>query len=134
MRQDEKRDPGLRFLGLIFGAVALWGASYVTASRMINHSSASAKFRVAGVVIGVLGFLFWQLVTAKLILLHDEFTRRIHLIALAIAFAATWLFVFTTDLLQRAGFIHFVLLRTIWLVMLATWGLAIWGGEWYYRR
>jgi hypothetical protein len=71
MRQDEKRDPGLRLLGLIFGAVALWGASYVTASRMINHSSASAKFRAAGVVIGVLGFLFWQLATAKLILLHD---------------------------------------------------------------
>ncbi len=101
---------------------------------MINHSSASAKFRAAGVVIGVVGFLFWQLATAKLVLLHDEFTRRIHLIALAIAFAVTGLFIFTTDLLQRAGFVDYILLRTIWLVMLCTWCLAIIGGEWYYRR
>ena len=133
MRQDEKRDPGLRILGFMFGAVSLWGTTYFAASRMIDHSFASAKFRAAG-VIGVLGFLFWQLATAKLILLHDEFTRRIHLIALAIVFAAAWLFIFTTDLLQRAGFIHFVQLRTIWLFMLVIWVLAILGGEWYYRR
>jgi hypothetical protein len=134
MPQDEKRAPGLRILGFMFGAAALWGTTYLAASRMINHSSASAKFRAAGVVIGVVGFLFWQLATAKLVLLHDEFTRRIHLIALAIAFAVTGLFIFTTDLLQRAGFVDYILLRTIWLVMLCTWCLAIIGGEWYYRR
>ena len=38
------------------------------------------------------------------------------------------------DLLQRAGFVDFILLRTILLVMLGTWALATLGGEWYYRR
>jgi hypothetical protein len=134
MPQDEKRDPRLRILGLVFGTLAAWAITYVVASRMLHHHAASAKFRAMAVLIGVLGFVFWQLATAKLILLHDEFTRRIHLIALAIAFAATGLFIFTVDLLQRAGFIDFILLRTIWLVMLCIWWIAIMGAEWYYRR
>ena len=112
----------------------MWGTTYVIASRMFNHNQSNQKFRIAGVIIGVLGFIIWQLATAKLIRIHDEFTRRIHLIALAIAFAATALFIFTTDLLQRAGFIDYILLRTIWLVMLGIWWLAIMGAEWYYKR
>jgi len=134
MPQDEKRDPSLRILGLMFGTLAVWAITYVVASRMLHRHTASARFRVTAVIIGVLGFVLWQLATAKLIRMHDEFTRRIHLIALAVAFAATGLFIFTTDLLQRAGFIDFISMRSIWLVMLCTWWLAIMGGEWYYRR
>jgi H+/Cl- antiporter ClcA len=134
MPHDDKRDPGLRILGFTVGALAVWGTTYVIASRMFNHNQSNQKFRIAGVIIGVLGFIIWQLTTAKLIRIHDEFTRRIHLIALAVAFAATALFIFTTDLLQRAGFIDYILLRTIWLVMLGIWWLAIMGAEWYYKR
>jgi hypothetical protein len=134
MPQNDKSDSGPRVLGLIVGAIAVWATTYTIASSMLHYSPASAKFRVAAVVIGILGFVVCLGATAKLIRLHDEFTRRIHLIALAVAFAATALFIFTTDLLQRAGFIDFILLRTIWMVMLGTWGLAILGGEWYYRR
>jgi hypothetical protein len=85
-------------------------------------------------MIGILGFLVCLWATAKLIRRQDEFRRRIHRIALGVAFAATALFIFTTDLLQRAGFVDFILLRTILLVMLGTWALATLGGEWYYRR
>lgn len=134
MPQVQKRDPGLRILGLVFGTVAVWAITYVVASRMLHHHAATAKFRAAAVIIGVLGFVTWQLATAKIIRRQDEFTRRIHLIALAIAFAATGLFIFTVDLLQRAGFIDYILLRTIWVVMVCTWWLAIMGAEWYYRR
>lgn len=134
MPQGEKRDPKLRILGLVFGTLAIWTITYVVASMMLHHHEASGKFRATAVLIGVVGLVLWQLATAKLIRIHDEFTRRIHLIALAIAFAATGLFIFTTDLLQRAGFIDFILMRTIWLVMLCTWWLAIMGAGWYYRR
>ena len=134
MPQDEKPNPWLRILALMFGAVAIWAASYVIASRMLHRQSATATVRAIAVIIGVLGFVTWQLVTAKLIRMHDEFTRRVHLIAVAIAFAVTGLFIFTVDLLQRAGFIDYILLRTIWAVMLCTWWLAIMGAEWYYRR
>jgi hypothetical protein len=134
MPQDEKRDPRLRILGLVFGTLALWAITYVVTSRMLHHHATTAKFRAAAVIIGVLGFVTWQSATAKIIDLQDEFTRRIHLIAVAIAFAATALFIFTVDLLQRAGFIDYILLRTVWVVMLCIWWLAIMGAEWYYRR
>ena len=134
MPQDEKRDPRLRILGLVIGTLAVWVITYVVASRMLHHHAATAKFRAMAVIIGVLGFATWLSATAKIIRMHDEFTLRIHLIAVAIAFAATGLFVFTVDLLQRAGFIDYILLRTIWVVMLCTWWLAIIGAEWYYRR
>jgi hypothetical protein len=134
MPQPEKRDPGIHILGLTFGAIALWGATYGVASRMLHHYPANVKLRVAAVIIGVLGFVTWQLVTAKLIRMHDEFTRRIHLIALGIAFAVTGLFIFTVDLLQRAGFIDYITLMTVWLVMVGTWLLAMMATEWYYRR
>jgi hypothetical protein len=134
MPQDDKRDSGLRILALMFGALAVWAISYAIASGMLHHYPASARYRAAAVVIGVIGFVVWQLATAKLIGLHDEFTRRIHLIAFAIAFAVTGLFIFTTDLLQRAGFVDYIRLRTIWVVMLCAWWLALIGAQWYYRR
>jgi hypothetical protein len=134
MLQVDKRNSGTRVLGPIVGAISVRATTYTVASVILRHSPASTKFRAAAVVIGILGFVVCLWATAKLIRLHDEFTRRIHLIAPAVAFAATALFIFTTDLLQRAGFIDFILLRTIWMVMLGTWGLAILGGEWYYRR
>jgi hypothetical protein len=134
MPQNEKLDSSARIIGWTFAAILLWGTTFAVASRILHHHPASVKLRAAAVIIGVLGFVSWPLATAKLIRAQDEFTRRIHLIALAIAFVATGLFLFTTDLLQRAGFINYVSLMTIWLVMLGAWCLAIMGAEWYYRR
>src|SRR5579863_8756473 len=76
MPQSEKRDPNQLMLGLVYGAVVLWVATYFGV-RMLHHSPVSPPLRVAGVTIAVLGFVAWQLVTAKLLLLHDEFTRQI---------------------------------------------------------
>jgi hypothetical protein len=86
------------------------------------------------VIIGVLGFIPWQLSVVKLIRTYDEFTRRVYLIAFSIAFAATGLFIITADLLQRAGFIDYVSLMTIWMVMLGSWTVAFAATEWYYCR
>jgi hypothetical protein len=134
MGNGEKRDRGLQALGLFFGAVGLWGVAFVVAARILHHHSASVTLRAAAVVIAIVGFLPWPLATAKLVRMHDEFTRRIHLIALGIAFAATGLFIFAADMLQRAGFIEYISLMTIWLVMLGVWWVAIMATEWYYRR
>ena len=134
MSHNQKSGSGLRLLVRVSGTVILWGVTYAVASSIFSRHSASLKLRAGAVIIAVLGFIPWQLATVKLIRIHDEFTRRIHLIALAGAFAATGLFIFTTDMLQRAGFIDYILLRTIWFVMLGTWGLVILAAEWYYRR
>jgi hypothetical protein len=130
--QTEKRDPNQLMLGLVYGAVVLLATSYF-ATRMLHHP-VSPQLRVAGVAIGVLGFVAWQLVTARLLLLHDEFTRQIYLIAFAIAFGVTGLFIWTVSLLQRAGFIDYVSMMTVFMVMSGAWCLAIVGASWYYRR
>ena len=93
-------------LVLMYGGLVLLGITYTIASTMLNQHRASVGFRAAGVIVGVIGFVLWQLATAKFLLMRDEFTRRIHLIALALAFAVAVLCIFTGDLLQRAGFIH----------------------------
>jgi hypothetical protein len=134
MTQREKPDPSLRILGLLFGTILLWGATSALAARILHRHPASVTLRAAAVILGVLGFVPWPLATAHLIRMHDEFSRRVHLIALSIAFASTGLFIFTADLLQRAGFIDYFSLMTIWLVMLGTWWLSIMVAEWYYRR
>jgi hypothetical protein len=133
MSRTEKRDPNRLKLGFIYGALVLWVFSFL-AVRMLHHYPTSTPFRVAAVIVGVLGILVWQLVTAKLILLHDEFTRQIYLIAFAIAFGITGLFIWTVSLLQRAGFIDYVSMMTVFMVMSGAWCLAIVGAEWYYRR
>jgi len=134
MPQAEKNAYGFRSLVLMYGGLVLLGATYAIASTMLNQSRASVGFRAAAVIVGVIGFVLWQLATAKVILTRDEFTRRIHLIALALAFAVAVLCIFTGDLLQRAGFVHSIPLTTIWLVVFAIWCFALIGAGWYYRR
>ncbi len=50
-----------------------------------------------------------------------------HLAALAITFVVDVLFIFTANMLQIAGFIDWLPLQTIWLVMFLTWFAALLG-------
>lgn len=134
MPQNEKHNSGLRALGLTLGSVALWAVTSVVAIKIIKHNPGNTGLRAMAVVLGVLGFIPWQLAVFKLIRAYDEFTRRVYLIAFSVAFAATGLFVIACDLLQRAGFIDYVSLMTIWLVMVGTWAVALGATECYYRR
>ena len=59
---------------------------------------------------------------------------KFYLIAFAIAFGVTGLFIWTVGLLQRTGFIDYVSMMTVFMVMSGAWCLAILGAEWYYRR
>lgn len=68
-----------------------------------------------------------------MIRLQSEFERRIHLVALAIAFVADIFFIFTANMLQLAGFLDRLSLQTIWLVMFFTWFAAMYATSWYYR-
>jgi hypothetical protein len=131
--KNENRDPNHLLLGFVYGTIVLWVFSYL-AVRMLHRHPMNTEFRVMAVIVGVLGILVWQLVTAKLIFLHDEFTRQIYLIAFAIAFGVTGLFIWTVSLLQRAGFIDYVSMMTVFMVMSGAWCIAILGAECYYRR
>jgi len=129
----QRTDSGLRLLQLLAGAFLLWLVTTVGALFVLDREPESVALRAAMVAVAVGGVLPWSWVVARLIQREDEFTRRLHLIALAIAFAITALLVFTAVFLQRAGFIDYVSLKTVLLTMVVTWWLAIIVTKRYYR-
>jgi hypothetical protein len=133
MARDASQE-NLRALALTYGSVAIWAIASIAAVKIIKHHPENAGVRAAGIGVGVAGFLMWQVAVVRLVRRFDEFTRRLYLIAFSIAFAVTGLFIITCDLLQRAGFIDYVSLMTIWLVMLGTWAVALAAAQWYYCR
>ena len=134
MTNTQIQNVGLHSVVLGLGGVALWTITSVAAIRIIRHYPGNATIRAAAVALGVLGFIPWQLAMVKLIRTYDEYTRRVYMIAFSISFALTALFVVACDLLQRAGFIDYVSLMTIWMVMVGSWAVALGATECYFRR
>jgi len=82
------------------GSTILLGVGPVVASRLIDRETTA--WRAAGVVVGVGATLPWMALMATIIRRGDEFVRRMHLIAIAIAAAASLLLLVILDWLQRA--------------------------------
>jgi hypothetical protein len=133
MPEPKRRNAGLSVLKWMMPALIAWGAGYVIALKILKHHPHSAWTRGGAVALGVFGFLSWLGWMAKAIRVENEFSRQIHLMSLAIGFAATAIFIFACDMLQRAAFIDYVSLMTIWLVMFVTWMAALMLSSWYYR-
>ncbi len=130
---ERVQNRGLRLLQLLIGTMALWLVTSLIAARVLNGHPPSALLRGAVVVLAVGGGLPWIWVLARVIRAQDEFSRRLHLVALSIAFGATALLVFTAMFLQAAGFIDFVSLPAILGTMMMTWWLSILVTSRYYR-
>jgi hypothetical protein len=113
--------------------VALWAVTYVVATTLLSKESPTAGARAAAVAIGIGGLLPWVWMAARAIASEDEFTRRIHYVALSCTFAATGVFLFSLDLLARAHFIESVSYMHIWIFMVSAWVLAIVVTNRYYR-
>jgi hypothetical protein len=133
MTSKAQAGTGTRALALSLGSITLWAITTMAAYSLLRHYNTST-IRVVAVAIGVVGYIPWQLVVVWLIRHYDEYTRRLYLIAFSIAFGATGLFILACNLLQRAGFIDYISLMTIWLVMIGTWAAALAGTQWYYCR
>jgi hypothetical protein len=133
MYEGKKIAPGAKVLGRTLLAVILWVGTFVIAVKVLHHHPANLGIRIGCVLMAVLGFLTWPASLTQLIRKQSEFEQRIHLVALAIAFVADVLFIFTANMLQIAGFIHYLPLQTIWLVMFLTWFIAVLGTSSYYR-
>ena len=134
MASKSQPDTGVRALALSFGSIVLWTLATIISYRLLRHYPNGSTIRGLAVVIGVLGYIPWQVVVIWLIRHYDEYTRRLYLIAFSIAFAATGFFIITCNMLQRAGFIDYISLMTIWMVMVGTWTVALAGAQWYYCR
>jgi hypothetical protein len=134
MASKSQPDPGVRALALSLGSISLWVLTTMVSYTLLRHYPHGVGIRALAVVIGLMGYIPWQVIVIWLIRHYDEYTRRLYLISFSIAFAATGLFINACNLLQRAGFIDYISLMTIWLVMIGSWAVALAGAQWYYCR
>jgi hypothetical protein len=77
--------------------------------------------RLALIVVGIGGFLPVIFLYAKSIRMQDEFSQRIHYIALSIAFAFIAALSYVSDLLTQAGLIPQIPATGMWALMVFVW-------------
>ena len=133
MNDSQQQDTGLRALKRGTLVIIAWAVSYVIALQILKHHPVSGWVRGGAVALAVCGFLLWLIGSARAIRAENEFTRQMHLVALAAAFGATAVLVFVCDMLQRAGFVGYVSLMTIFMFMVGAWLLALALASLYYR-
>jgi hypothetical protein len=119
------------FYGWI-GSMVLMGVAPLAALWCIRHETTS--WRAAGVAIGVGGTIPWLWLISILIRRGDEFVRRMHLVAIALAAGAGLLLLIAFDWLERARFIEQPDLMLVWPAMLVLWLIALVGAKRYYER
>lgn len=113
------------------GSTILLGLSPLIALRLIEQGT--TLWRASAVVVGVGGALPWMWVLFTIIRRGDEFVRRMHLVAIAIAAAVSLIGLITLDWLQRAWFIETVDFMLIWLAGMLIWLVALIGTKRYYE-
>jgi hypothetical protein len=131
----EKRteDNALRPLAQLAGAMLVWVVTGVISGWTLRSGPPSALVRGAMVALGVGGFATWLVAVGRLIMTQDEFSRQIHLVAIALACGAIAVLLVAGDLLQTAGFLGDVSLQSIWMLMGVLWWLGIVIASRYYR-
>ena len=118
-------DPSARLAVTVVLSLVVWFGSLIVATLVLNREPASRWLRGAMVLLAVLGFAAWMWSSFAAIRAQDEFTQRLHLIALAAAFAVNGLAAFAADFMQRAGFVDYVPATSIWMVMVLTWWISM---------
>jgi hypothetical protein len=89
---------------------------------------------VAAVAIGVGGMLPWMWLIFVIIRAGDEFLRRLHLIALGLAFGGSMVLLVTLGWLVRADFMDPPDLIVVWAGCLVLWLVALLGTKSYFER
>lgn len=124
-QSGSKPDPNLRFLAQMALTTTLWAATfYVTKADWLTAATGVAA-RAALVVVGFGGFVPVVFLYAKSIRLQDEFSQRVHLVALAIAFAVLAVISYGVDLLHQAHFIAQPPSTGLWALMVAVWFVSM---------
>ena len=125
--------PGVQLIVRIAASLVLFAATLVPAIMILNRDPPGVALRAGAVALAVGGFLPWVWMASRAIAVQDEFTRRIHFIALSWAFAATGIFVVAADMLVRARFVDYLPIMYIWLFMTVAWWISLMLTARYYR-
>jgi len=131
---DQKKTPtAVETLARLAISVTLWLVTFLfTTLRLASHHDNTA-IRILLVAVGIGGFLPWIHLCGKAILAEDEFSQRIHFLAIAITFALTVIGSYACDFLHRAGFIPQLPVSGLWMVMGVVWWISILATARYYR-
>lgn len=116
----------------LLAATALAALSPLIAERFAF--SYSAPMRALGVAIAVLSWVPVVVIVGWMIKRSDEFERRMHLLALGLAFAAAVVMLELVEWLSVARFIEMPPMRVLILAMLLQWLLCMLIAKRYYQR
>jgi hypothetical protein len=114
------------------GSVVTMGVSPLVGLWLIDRHT--PLWRLAGVLIGAAGALPWMWVLFVIVRRGDEFVRRMHLVAIAIAAAASLVLLMTIDWLQRADFIQTPNMAFIWPACLVIWLVSVIATKRHFER
>ncbi|HUP90583.1 MAG TPA: hypothetical protein VM100_14640 [Longimicrobiales bacterium] len=119
------------FYGLLLSVVAATVGPFI-ANGVLHYGTPLS--RILAVIIGVAAWLPMFIVIALIIARGDEFSRRIHLTAIAFAFAGSLLLITGLDWLERADFLRRPPLSVLWLAIAVLWFIAIMVTKRHYER
>ena len=125
MADQKKKATAIQILSWLALSVGIWGVTLVFTNRRLTSHHDSAAIRILLVAIGIGGFLPWIYVCWKAILAEDEFSQRIHFMAIAITFALTGIGSYACGFLHRAGFIPEQPVSGLWMVMGVVWWISM---------
>jgi hypothetical protein len=128
-----KPDTSVRTIGWLAFGLLLWVTTMIVAKRVLLADPQAALLRAAMVAIGIGGFVAWLAAMVRFVASQDEFSQRIQLVSIAIAFVAMALLAIAGDFLQTAGFLGHLDFDAIWMLMIGLWWLAMIATARYYR-
>lgn len=118
-----------RFKRAVLGFYA-WIGSFVIALTLPFAAedmadSRSALVRAAAVLLGTAAWLPMLIVVLTIIRVGDEYHRRLHLAAGAVAFVATLLLILPLSWLVEAGFLQTPSLHLLFVSSMVLWGVSL---------
>jgi len=117
---------------LWIGALVVAGVGPLVAMRLIDTWTLAG--RIAGVALGAVTWLPMIAVIVSIVRAGDEFQRRLHLVALAFAFAGALVLLTVLDWLDRAHFMEPPRLKVIWLGCAMIWLVSLLLVKRHYER
>jgi hypothetical protein len=81
--------------------------------------------RIAGAVLGSIGWLPMAWIIIAIIRAGDEFNRRLYLVSLSVAFGASLVALTMIDWAVRAEFIHQPSLSALWVAFSVIWFVSL---------
>ena len=123
---------GVRGFYMWLGSLACAAVAPFVALQLIHTRSLAG--RIAGVVVGTASWLPLFTVSAIIIRASDEFVRRIHLVALALAFGSALILLALFGWLVDAHFMRAPELKVLWLAFALLWVIWVFVVKYHFER